>query len=282
MNVPRDLVLVRHGLSEPNLVQRAEKTDTPHPETVKVYARHDYDQRLAPDGLAQPLMARAWFEQQGMLPEEFDEAYVSPLLRTLETAKILGGSACRWLPEPKIVEREWGVFGATPLIERRERFADTERLKELSSFFTRFDGGESIYDAVLRFGLFMNTLSREKADQRVIAVTHGELMWAARFVVERMLPREWQDLDKDKALRIGNCCVLWYTRQNPDNPDDVRRSLSDGWRLMYDPVEPEKSPYGGQWCKLPGKRRLGPDDIDQILATSQPLLARDVAIEHIG
>ena len=74
-------------------------------------------------------------------------------------------------------------------------------------------------------------------DKRVLAVSHGEFMWAMRFVVERMLPQKWQELDKNKKMRIGNCYILWYSRRNPADPTDVRTSLSDGWRRIVDPVE---------------------------------------------
>lgn len=276
MNMPMDLVMMRHGQSEANVVQGLEKSDVPHPQTNAIYARHDYEQRLARDGLTQPLLARDWLLAQGIAPEQFDEAYVSPLYRTLETAAILGGQACLWLPETKIIERDWGIFGATPLNERRVRFADTERMKQLSSFFTRFDGGESMYDVTMRFRMFLDTLSREKSDQRILAVTHGELMWAARFVIERLMPHEWQAMDGDKTLRIGNCCLLWYSRQNPEDADDVRLSLSDGWRLMYNPVEPQTSPYGGEWQKLSGKRRFNAQQINELLRATAPLLNREV------
>ncbi len=282
--MPMEVVLMRHGQSEANVVQSAEKTDNPAPFELsqQVYARHDFEQRLAPKGLAQAAGARAWLEANGTLPEDFDECYVSPLYRTLETAQILGGAACLWLPEPKIVEREWGLFGALPLEEREARFPDTKRMQELSSFYTRYDGGESVHEVTLRFRQFLDTLSREKTDQRILAVTHGELMWAARFVIERMLPQEWQAMDEEKALRIGNCCLLWYTRQNPEDPDDIRESLSDGWRRMIDTAQPERSPYGGEWQKLSGKRRFSAGQIAGLIQDSPPLLRRDLAIEEIA
>ena len=67
--------------------------------------------------------------------------------------------------------------------EARQRWKD-------SSFFTRLDNGKTYADVVYRVRDFIGTLDREMGDKRVLAVSHGELMWAMRFVVERMLPRK--------------------------------------------------------------------------------------------
>jgi hypothetical protein len=40
--------------------------------------------------------------------------------------------------------------------------------------------------------------------------------------------------------------------------------MSDGWLRMVNPLQPEQSPYGGEWQKLPGKQYL---DRAQLLAS---------------
>jgi hypothetical protein len=69
-----------------------------------------------------------------------------------------------------------------------------------------------------------------------------------------MTPKEWERLDADKTLRIGNCAILTYSRVNPEDPTDISPSMTSGWRRMLDPIQPERSPYGGEWQKLAGKR----------------------------
>jgi broad specificity phosphatase PhoE len=273
MGMPQDLVLVRHGESEFNYVQRAEKRGEVVEYADLIYGRHDFEQRLTPQGVEEAKAARFWLQENFISPEDFDERYVSPFYRTLETAAHLGGVACTWLPAVSLIERSWGVYGATPLEERKVKFAATERLKELSSFFTSLDGGDSNLDAVYQFRDWVNTLDRDKGgSSRVIGVSHGEKMWAARFVIERMMPHEWQDLDNDKSLRIGNCNLLWYSKVNPEDPQDIRESLADGWRRMVNPTQPELSPYGGEWQKLPGKRRFDAAQLLGIVATKPRLL----------
>lgn len=273
MAKPLDLVFVRHGLSEANIIQRAEKSEIAHPLTREVYDRPDYEQRLSTEGIEQARLAGRWLEDNFLAPDQFDERYVSPFNRTMDTAHFLGGAACAWLPDFRIIERDWGIFGATPKEERPDLFPHTEKMKQEASFFARLDNGESIADVALRVRDFVDTLDRDTGDMRVLAVTHGELMWAARFVIERMLPQEWQEYDKDKTLRIGNCCIMWYSRTNPENPEHVERSLSAGWLRMVDPVEPEKSPYGGEWQRLPGKRRFTGQELGTLADKTSRLLS---------
>ena len=272
MAMPLDLVLVRHGLSEANIIQRSEKADRPHPDLAQGYGRQDYLQRLSQEGIVQAEIAGRWLREHVIAPEDFDERYVSPFNRTMDTARHLGGPDSGWLPEFRLIERDWGQYGATPKQDRPELFPHTDRAKEEASFFARLDGGESIGDVAYRVRDFMDTLSRDMGDKRVLAVTHGELMWAARFVIERMLPQEWQALDLDRGLRIGNCCIMWYSRTNPEDPGEVRGALSAGWLRMVDPVEPERSPYGGQWQELPGKRRFTGRQLEAITEQTPRIL----------
>ncbi len=251
-----EIVLIRHGQSEANVVQQAEKHGDIPTELEKVYARHDFEHYLTKRGVVQAKAARVVLLQNGLDPENFDERYVSPYVRTKETAAYIGNGIVDWLPEVSLIERDWGLYGATPLSERIERFAHTERRREISSFFTRYDNGQNIPDVISNVKSWLNTLNREKTDQRVMAVTHGELMWAARYLLEGMTPDQWEEMDKDKSLRIGNCCILWYSRTNPEDPEEVSRTVSGGWRRMIDPFEPVKSPYGGEWVKLQGRTRL--------------------------
>ncbi len=266
MAKPLDLVIVRHGQSEANLVQRDEKNGVRNPQLKPIYDRPDFQQRLSDEGAGEAEIAGAWLRKHGLDPADFDERYVSPFYRTMETAALLGGTACEWLPEVRIIERDWGIYGATPLSERPEMFPLTHERRSKQSFFTRYDNGESMSDVIYRVRDFIGTLDREMGDQRVLAVSHGELMWAMRFVIERMLPEQWQKLDLDKSLRIGNCCILWYSRRNPDNPADITNSLSTGWRRMVYPVNPDTSPYGGKWQRLEGKKRLNGNRLLEIVS----------------
>jgi hypothetical protein len=92
-------------------------------------------------------------------------------------------------------------------------------------------------------------LHREGSDKRVFVVTHGDFMGIARYNIERMLPEQFEDIERDKSQTITNCKILHYSRRNPDEPAEVRNKLS--WRRIVNPTDLESSPFGGQWVELP-------------------------------
>lgn len=290
MTLPFDLVLVRHGQSEANVVQKREKeveaafangeTDVaPLPEAVAIFGRHDSQQRLTEEGQTQATTAGAWVAENVQRPKDFDGRFVSPYNRTLETAVLLDPEAT-WTPDARLVERDWGEYGSTPAPERKQRHAETERMREASAFFARMAGGESIFDTSFRVREFLGMCAREYSDKRVIAVAHGEVMWATRFVLERLMPHEWEKLDEQEDQRIANCSILHYTRRDPHGSGDIADSLSSGWRRIIDPID-GNSPCDGKWERLPGKRSLTAEELMAVVNLSKPIL-RDPADDATG
>ena len=279
-SLPLDLVLVRHGQSEANVVQKREKeidaavangeSVEPLPEAVAIFSRHDSQQRLTGAGRDQAASAGAWLAENALRPGDFTGRFVSPYNRTLETAALLDPDAT-WTPDARLVERDWGEYGSTPAPNRENLYPGTERMREANAFFARMAGGESVFDTSFRVREFLGMCAREYSDERVIAVAHGEVMWATRFVLERLMPHEWEALDEQEDQRIANCCVLHYTRVDPEGSGEVAGSLSSGWRRIIDPID-GKSPYGGEWHRLPGKRSLTAAELMAVVEASQPLL----------
>lgn len=257
MAMPQELVFVRHGESEGNLVQRAYKEGRSIEVPGNFLDVPDWKYRLSSLGVEQAEATGAWLRQEfsGELDETFDARLVSPYLRTRETAAHLGGAACTWVIDNRLPERDWGVYNSVLPSERTEHFPHEERARVLSSLHWTPTGGESLDKQVqLRFRDWLDTLHREHADQKVLAVAHGELMWVARYVLERMLPEEWEAADDDKSQRIMNTSVLHYSRVNPEDPSDIRKQLT--WRRMVVPWDESFSPFGGEWVELEGKRHF--------------------------
>ena len=280
-SLPFDLVLVRHGQSEANVVQKREKEIDaavangesgvePLPEAVEIFARHDSHQRLTGTGRDQAARAGAWLAENALRPGAFTGRFVSPYNRTLETAVLLDPETT-WTPDARLVERDWGEYGSTPAPNRKDLYPGTERMREANAFFARMAGGESVFDTSFRVREFLGMCAREYSDERVIAVAHGEVMWATRFVLERLMPHEWQALDEQKDQRIANCSILHYTRVDPNGSGELADSLSSGWRRITDPID-GKSPYGGEWHRLPGKRSLTAAELMAVVEASPPLL----------
>lgn len=258
--MPNDLVLVRHGLSEAN---QAHKSENMTDEVEKVTQRADWQQRLALRGIEQARATGHWLESEfgGTIDEVFDKKYVSHFVRTAETALHLGGVATTdWRYDKRLVERSWGIFGSASREERKEAFAHTVARQEIDPLYTAKDGGEALAtDVLMRWRDYVHTLHREAGGERVLAVTHGELMWVARFDVERMLPEDWIDAYNDQSQWIRNCSVLHYSRVNPDDPEHVSSRLQ--WMRLVHPDAPDESPYGGQWRELSSNRRFNGTDL---------------------
>lgn len=268
MGMPNQLILVRHGQSEANIVQKGEKHNPDFVAPEGFYDRHDSEQRLSPLGVEQAKLAGQWIlDNLGNPAEIFDRCMVSSYIRARETAAYVGGPACEWLIDDRLRERDWGVYGATPLEERKERFAHTERLRKQSYWYTPFDGGEGMAsDIHFQVRDVLGTLHREMDGKRVLVVAHGDRIGGFRFVVENCLPEEWEIMDNDKAQEPTNGSLLIYSRENPEDQEDVRKNVT--WRRMIRPDDPDNSPFGGEWVQLDGKRRFSGE---QLLAMAEAI-----------
>jgi broad specificity phosphatase PhoE len=247
--MPRDLVLVRHGQSEANVIQKQRKEE-PHalaPEGF--YDRHDSRMRLSTLGVQQAEATGAWLRRE--FPEGFDRYYVSSLARTVETAGKLAIEG-HWNIDDRWRERDWGEYGILDEPQQGERYELAKRLKTQSKWYWCPPGGESLATGVrLRFEDILETMHRELAEKRVIAVTHGETMEVARFVLERLLPEEWQQQELGEAFKLANCQILHFSRSNPTTGELGKRLE---WRRSICAWDPERSWNDGGWVQLEHRR----------------------------
>ncbi len=263
MAMPNELVFIRHGESEANIVQKRDDHEVDPSVVKELFLRPDWKHRLTEAGVEQAKNAGVWIEQNLGGIASFDALYVSPFLRTRETAAHIGGpDQDGWTIDDRLVERSWGVYGKLPRAEQRAQFPQTAEEKRLNPWYARLDGGESMPDVYSRFRSFQETLHREQAGRRVLAVTHGDFINASRYGVERMTPEEWEELDENPEYTVRNCTVLEYSRVNPLDPEDIRSKLH--WRRYTYPDAPERSPDDGEWVELAARRRyLGSQLISQ-------------------
>lgn len=250
MSMPKDLLFVRHGESEANVIQHYTKNNQEHPDAADVYATPDWQIKLSEKGETQPPIAGKWLlDNLGHDALEAAKKYHSPYLRARQTAALLGiPDGEGWLSDDRVVERSWGIYGTLPLHKQRELFPMTTQHKEVNPWYASLEGGESLASGVLmRQRNLLDSLHRE-ADDVALIVAHGEFMWVARSDLERMSPEEFEELDKDDAQRIRNCSILHYTRVNPEDPEHVEDRIK--WMRFIYPDNPGGSPYDGQWREL--------------------------------
>jgi broad specificity phosphatase PhoE len=272
MAMPNDIVFVRHGLSEANVVHKIDKAGEGHHEKETIVNdRPDWQQRLSNKGIWQAQNAKKWIDEHLGGVGSFDACYVSPFLRTRETAAYIGGvETGEWTIDDRVVERSWGVYGTVPRAEQRSQFPLTVKLHNATPWYVRFDGGESMPDVYGRFRDFQGTLHREQSGRRVIVVSHGDFINVARYGVERMRPETWEATDRDSRYTIRNCSVIHYTRVNPEDPDDIRDKIT--WRRMIYPDALEESPDGGAWVELPSRQRFTGGELLEQAGIAPPLL----------
>lgn len=255
MAMPNDLVLVRHGHSEGNLAVERSKAGDDSFYTPDFTERPGHQWRLTEEGRDQARQAGGWIiENLG----GFDRYYVSPYVRTKETAALLGIPGADWRIDPRLRERDWGDIGALPRKRFLEEYPRNATMKEADSLYWRPPSGESIMDVRLRVRNLLDTLHREMAGQRVLVVTHGEFMWAARAELEYMSDMEWLAADKDPTQKIHNTQVLQYTRLDPAS------EVQNQYLHWVRSVCPWMQEVGFEWTEIDRRRYSNEELLDQV------------------
>jgi broad specificity phosphatase PhoE len=248
MAMPNNLVMVRHGQSEANIVQQLFKADPDAGVPDGFLERHDTHMRLSALGIEQAAAAGKWLLKE--FPEGFDRYYASPLVRTRETAGRLAIDGV-WRLDDRWRERDWGEYAALNDTEQKKRYELSHRLRQQHKWYWCPPGGESLATGVrLRFEDILDTAHREVAGQNMIAVSHGETISVARYVLERMDPDEWLADDKNSDQNIENCQILHYTRTDPVTGEMAPQLR---WMRSVCPWDSAKSWQGGEWFTIPAR-----------------------------
>jgi broad specificity phosphatase PhoE len=260
MTLPMNFTLVRHGLSEANRIQKFLKTQDVDGlrnavDIVEVLARHDSTARLSLRGVEQAEITGDWMRAN---MDPFDRFYVSPHIRTRETAAHLKLEG-QWIVDDRFRERDWGEV-ANP----NEDFTSSmtplsKRLKHMNEWYWKPQGGESLAEGVrTRMESVMESLYRRgERHHNVVAVSHGEFIRVAQFVIEKMSPDHFNLTDVDKNYKVENTMVIQYTRQNPARPADIRDEYK--WRRATCPWDESKSGFGGEWVEFHTKKHSDND-----------------------
>jgi broad specificity phosphatase PhoE len=241
-----------------------------------IKGRPDHLQRLDPVEIERFALAIAKFSEAGLLPTQWKRTigFTSTHFRAMETAARLDPKML-WVPDSRLVERDWASYGAATPDERREHFANEYAMFKKSAFYFRPHGGESIYD--LTVGRVYNAVQEALSldVDSVYFVCHGETKSALRVILEGLLPHEWEDIEKDRTMRYGNLGLMQWTRINPSDPSDVVPTFRGGWMRVVDPIgeaDGKAIPYDGQWVRCTGDRKLTHDEIMAIVGEVPQIL----------
>ncbi|HSV95117.1 MAG TPA: histidine phosphatase family protein [Spirochaetia bacterium] len=214
---PLELVFVRHGESEGNVANHAAEAGDSSHFTDEFRTRHSSTWNLTPLGEEQAKAAGDWIKKninQGV----FDAYYASTYRRAKRTAGLLDLPNASWRLRDYIREHDWGILDVMTDEERREKYPDVMRNREMNPYYFAAPGGESLADVLIRARVgIMATLYRDLPNKRGIVVSHGNMMWPIRIIMEGILPEEYLELKakKDPRDKINNCQIFQYTRINP-------------------------------------------------------------------
>lgn len=257
MAIPGEFVIARHGQSEKNIIENYDcASDYGADEELhnRALMRPDWQHRLSSLGERQAIEARKAIEDKLGGVASFDALYVSPYVRTFETAAHMGGVyVSDWIADENISERNWGHMSYLAEQERGVRFPETNTARYNNAWYQSPEGGESLMDTRIRFEEFWNNVSRQHDSKRVFAVAHHDTIYAAHRVIENMLPEEWDEMYHGDDVYIGNCMMINWSSVNPNNSRDRRTKMQ--WKRYINPLDEQNAPYNGEWVELKKRRK---------------------------
>lgn len=215
MNVPRLIVLVRHGESERNALKGDQIFYPPTEAGELLSAVPSENMPLSPKGWEQArATGKALRERYGV----FDHIYHSGMHRVHETTEgILEAYAIderARMPlshNLRIRERDPGYTYGMTAKEAGAAFPWLQRHFEVvGKFFGRPPGGESVADVTLRVGPFFKKINAENTGERLLIVTHGGVISSFRYYIEGWNYQQARELVGEASSACCGVTVFEY------------------------------------------------------------------------
>jgi len=212
LNLPVDLVLIRSGESEANVAaDLLSRGFTRGSDALLDAGSHDSEVRLTDLGRSQARAVGRWLQDRGAA--SFDQLFVSPHVRALETAGEMGLPGAQWEAEHALRDREHGTQQGYGSPELKLSIEEKTRLN-MSNLYWASVCGESTAQICDRIRHFLSQLSSCATGKRILIVCHLRVIQAFRIILEERVGSEACELTfKD---RLPNCAAVWYSRRDPD------------------------------------------------------------------
>ncbi len=203
----KELVLVRHGLCTGNVADRASAKGDHSFFTDEFRGNHSDTWPLIPLGVKQSQMAGMLI--RNLISNSFDYFATSGVLRSVQTAQEFGFNSVQWDTDSLLRERDWGGYELLPYPERERAFEDAGIAKNEDSIDWKPLNGESMQSVRERVNLFLCNAHRVYAGKKILAVTHGGPIQAARVIHHKIPPSNYIDfIGGDNYIR--NCQIVRY------------------------------------------------------------------------
>ncbi len=254
MTAPITLTLVRHGESESNAAKHSATQGKAVPREAELMGVHTSERRLTLRGVEQAQQTGRWLREHWLSLLEEKRGYVSPYVRASETAgyHALG---LEWRMDSRLCERNWGELDQMTHEQRLARFEKTLVFRKEHALFWTPSGGESLMGVFLRLRDITATLHRECSQMLVLVVSHGETMYAWRYLNEYWIPQDLRESmsSTDKRFDIFNCRIIQYSRLDQD--DTLQKKFVKV--RFVNPMKPDDPATNHDW--MPVKRKLWSD-----------------------
>lgn len=265
--LPIDLIVIRHGESEGNVVNRASRKGDTSLFTPEFRNRHSREFRLTNNGIKQAQIAGDWLKQHVDFP--IDRFLVSDYIRAKETAYELNIEGATWSVEYQLRERDMALMDNLSSEEKERLYAVEAKQHQLDPFLSiPAGGGESVAALCLRLKAdTIAHLARDYSSMRVAMVCHGHVMRALQLELLQLGHDDFLRLDgsKDPKDKIRNCQIMWYTRRDPRN-GRVQGSHLYAWRSLS-PEDQAQTDTG--WIKIERKRLTNAELRDDVARYSR-------------
>jgi len=245
LRMPSRMVLIRHGESQSNIVQKAikKKTIATYPEGFTQIPDREF--RLSKKGQEQAKITGSWLKTQ--YPQGFDIICVSDHIRARETAALVCQYAdwhdCQIRIDPLLGERSWGNFQSSHEHKRDALMA----LRRRDPLHAAFPDGESLLFTRLRARNLIQKAAAQFADRRVLIFSHGEYIEAFWSELAHWSTEKSLNFFHSGAGNIRNCQVVEFSNSNPN-------TLSDEGLLRWVKSSCPYAEIYGEWAELPYKK----------------------------
>lgn len=201
------IIFVRHGLTDANINWRYSKEDTV----------------LAKEGLYILDKTKKLLD-----PYRIDKVYTSNLIRSQETAKILGYDD--FVIDSRINEMNFGDFRGRGIDEVRESEKEFFKREKNDYFSMKYPNGESRKDVIIRTSNFLDEMSKTD-EETILCISHGIAIRSTLFWI-------LSDLNNWSNFWIDNGSLTIYKIENGKKLIESVNKIwnSSIWRMLIWPI----------------------------------------------
>jgi broad specificity phosphatase PhoE len=249
--MPQRLILIRHGESEQNVINRLVKKGELPDYPPGFSSIPDREFRLSVQGRTQALQTGAWLKTAH--PSTPEIIYASDHIRAQETAALVckgaGWSDAKIRIDPLLGERNWGSWAAQPTHVRNEILSNAKR----DPLNHSMPDGETMLATRWRSRELLDRCARQFGGKNVLVFSHGEYIKAVWSEIAHMSTEKQLEFFHSPQGEIHNCQVVEFSSEAPT-------SGQNNGKLQWVRSSCPSAQISGEW-KVIERAVLTPDEI---------------------